>query len=50
MPNRSARRKKPELSAHQKQMRFFIRMGVFVSFLFAMAFAWFMNRGSFGGH
>ena len=50
MPKQKVRRKKPELSAHQKEIRFLTGLSVLVSFLFTMAFFLFMNRASFSHH
>jgi hypothetical protein len=47
IPNNDARRKKPTLSAHQKQMRFFTGLALFISLLFVAAVFWFLNRAGF---
>jgi hypothetical protein len=50
MANNSTRRRKPDLSAHQKQMRFFTRLSVFMGFVFIAAIFWLVNRSSLGRH
>jgi len=47
MPYSNARRKKPILSAHQKQMRLFTGLSILIAFLFIFAIFWFLNRASF---
>jgi hypothetical protein len=44
------RRRKPELSGHQKQIRFLTRLSVVICALFAVAFFWLMNRSSYSSH
>jgi hypothetical protein len=46
MPARNLRRKK-NLSAHQKQMRFFTRMAMFIGLVFALGILWLINRENF---
>ncbi|HTB85045.1 MAG TPA: hypothetical protein VK742_15430 [Candidatus Sulfotelmatobacter sp.] len=45
-PARTRRRPKPELSAHQKQMRFFTCLAMAVGFILFAAIFWFINRTS----
>lgn len=47
MSNRVVRRRKPVLSEHQKQIRFFTRLSLVICCLFTFAFFWFLNRPSF---
>jgi len=44
------RRRKPILSAHQKQIRFLTGLAGFISFLFVAAIFWVLNRPGFGIH
>jgi len=44
MPYRHAHRRKPMLSPHQKQIRFFTRMSVFICALLTVAIFFFVNR------
>jgi hypothetical protein len=41
---------KRSLSPHQKQMRAWTGLSVFVGFLFAVVVLWLVNRQSFSGH
>jgi hypothetical protein len=43
-PARPRRRLKPELSPHQKQMRFFTGLAMVVGFLLFGVVFWFFNR------
>jgi hypothetical protein len=43
-------RRKPSLSEHQKQIRFFTGLMVGLCALFAVAFFWLMGRSSFIPH
>jgi hypothetical protein len=40
-------RRKRSLSAHQKQMRFFTGLFLFICFLLAVALFWLLNQPSF---
>ena len=44
MSRHVTRRRKPELSGHQKQIRFLTRMLVLICSLVTLAFFWFANR------
>jgi hypothetical protein len=44
MPYNPARRRKPELTPHQKSMRFLTRLSVIIWALFALILFWFFNR------
>jgi hypothetical protein len=51
MPSRNdVRRKKPQLSAHQKQIRFLTGLSVVISFLFAAGIFWLVNRSYLNNH
>jgi multidrug resistance efflux pump len=50
MGNHHIRRGKPILTAHQKQIRFFIGLFVVICALLAIAFFWLVNRSSFFPH
>jgi hypothetical protein len=43
MPHATHRRK-PELTGHQKQIRFLTRLAVVICSLVTLAFFWFVNR------
>jgi hypothetical protein len=44
MPHRAQYRRKPELSPHQKQIRFFTRLSVVLCSLLTLALFWLVNR------
>ncbi len=44
MANQLAHRRKPELSAHQKQMRFLTGLGMVVCMVLFAAMLWLVNR------
>ena len=44
MPNQLAHRRKPERSAHQKQMRFLTGLGMVVCTMLLAALLWLVNR------
>jgi hypothetical protein len=44
MPHHAKRRRKPELSGHQKQIRFFTRLLVVLCSLLTLAVFWFVNH------
>jgi len=46
-PARTRRRPKPELSPHQKQMRFFTGLAMAVGFILVAVLFWFFNRPGF---
>jgi hypothetical protein len=46
MSHRAPHRRKPELSGHQKQIRFLTRLFVIICSLTTLAFFWFVNRPS----
>jgi hypothetical protein len=50
MAYQTTRRRKPVLSEHQKQIRFFTRLSVVLCALFALALLWLLNRTSFITH
>jgi hypothetical protein len=50
MTTHAIRRRKPNLSAHQKQIRFLTGLSVFISLLFVIALFWLVNRSNFGHH
>ena len=50
MPNNAIRRPKPELSGHQKQIRFFTRLSVILCSLITFAVFWLVNRSGPGPH
>ncbi len=43
----ATRRKKPELSLHQKRIRFLTGLSIIVGFLITAAFFWLVNAASF---
>ena len=45
-----SRRRKPDLSLHQKQMRFFTRVAVCVAFGFIFCVFWLVNRPGYPTH
>ena len=47
IPKHGTHRIKPTLSDHQKQIRFFTGLAMFISFLFVGAFVWLMNQTSY---
>jgi len=44
MQNNNIRRRKPDMSAHQKQMRFFTRVALCLGFAFIFMVFWLVNR------
>jgi hypothetical protein len=44
MSHHAARRRKPELSPHQKQIRFLTRLAVILCSLLTLGIFWFANR------
>jgi|GEM_PF-5786439 hypothetical protein len=50
MPSRRTQKRKPTLSAHQREIRFFTRLSVFAGILLFGAFFWFLNRPGFHTH
>jgi hypothetical protein len=44
MPNDQYRRRKRDLSDHQKQMRFFTGLAILISSLLVLAFIWLLSR------
>jgi len=50
MAHQTTRRRKPVLSDHQKQIRFFTRLSVVICSLFAVALFWLLSRTSFITH
>jgi hypothetical protein len=47
LPVRTGRRPKPELSAHQKQIRFFTGLAMALGFILFGAVFWFFNQSGF---
>jgi hypothetical protein len=50
MPSNTIRRRKPMLSAHQKQIRFFTRLALCTGFLLVAGIFWLVNRASYSPH
>ena len=50
MPDNATRRRKLELSDHQKQIRFFTRLSVVICSSVVFVFFWFMSRSNFITH
>ena len=50
MSQHAIHRRKPELSAHQKQMRFLTGLSMFVCMLVAVLLFWAVNRPNFISH
>jgi hypothetical protein len=50
MPYHNIRRKKRNLSEHQKRIRFLTGLSIFMVFAFMVTIFWIANRSSFGHH